>query len=76
VQLLNVSKLMGFRICAGFIENPTLSISACFLAKNLVFPKIKVSSICISIIPISRLFVNVISKHELYIKVFIYKFFT
>jgi len=61
MQLLNVSKLMGLRICVSFIENPALFIFACFLIKNLVFPKIKISFVCISIILISELSVNVIN---------------
>jgi len=76
MQPLNISKLVRFRICAGFIKNPALSISTCFLAKNLVFPKIKVSFVYIPIILISGLFINVISKHKLYVEVFICKFFT
>jgi len=50
MQLLNISKLMEFRIYAGFVKNPALSIFIYFLVKNLAFPKIKVLSICISII--------------------------
>jgi len=75
MQLLNVSELIGFKIYIGFVKNLALSISAYFLVKNLISPKIKVLFICILIILILRLFLNIISKHKLYVKVFICKFF-
>ena len=50
MQLLNVSRLMGFKIYASFIKNPALSIFVYFLIKNLASLKIRVSFICILII--------------------------
>ena len=51
MQLLNVSKLVKFKIYASFIKNPALSIFIYSLIKNLASLKIKVSSVCILIIP-------------------------
>jgi len=75
MQLLNISKLVGFKIYASFIKNPALSIFICFFVKNLTSLKIKVLFVCILMILSIRLSFNIISKYELYVKVFICKFF-
>ena len=75
MQLLNVSGLVGFRICISFVKNLALLIFIYFFVKNLVFLRIKVLFVCILIISSAWLSFNVISKHELYVKVFICKFF-
>ena len=45
-----MSEPVKFKIYANFVKNPALSISTYSLAKNLIFPKIKVSFVCIPII--------------------------
>jgi len=51
MQLLNVSGLVGFKICVNFVKNLALSIFVYFLVKNLASLKIRVSFVCILIIP-------------------------